>query len=257
MRSNGLTASAYTPIADLEPLVADALLADLREQGVAAYTKPVESSTTTGFDRPEFRVGVKDRLYVDTAASQRVCQLLARHGPDLDAANDDLTWAQIVATFDQPVAPGTAAWPAQEDIDTEPTRDDGPAAASPPTTDVSSGAPEGGFDVGRNTDSGRRDRRRSDRFPAGDRPKDPDAAEHFVPAAPPPLPKLEPHKQLAWLGLVGGPLLLVIAALFTVTLPTWLSLLAVAGFVGGFVTLIATMDDSTDEDRDSDDGAVV
>ena len=75
--------------------------------------------------------------------------------------------------------------------------------------------------------------------------------------APPPLPKLDPHKQVAWLGLVGGPLLLVIAALFTVALPAWLSFLAVAGFVGGFVTLIATMDDRTDEDRDSDDGAVV
>jgi hypothetical protein len=257
MRSNGLTASAYTPIADLEPLVADALLADLRVQGVAAYTKPVESSATPGFDRPEFRVSVKDRLYVDTTASRRVCQLLALQSPDLDAANDDLTWAQIVATFDQPVAPGTAAWPPQEDIDTQPGRDTGPAATSPPATDISAGAPAGDVDVGRDTDSGRRDRRRSDRHPGSDPPKDADATEHFVPPAPPPLPRLDPHKQVAWLGLVGGPLLLVIAALFTVALPAWLSFLAVAGFVGGFVTLIATMDDRTDEDRDSDDGAVV
>lgn len=243
MRSNGLTAQAYTPVADLEPQVADALLADLRVQGVAAYTKPVESSTTAGFDRPEFRVGVKDRLYVDTAALRRVRQLVALQESDLNVTNDDLTWAQIVATFDQPVPPGAATWPPQEDIDW--------SAQVPDATARTAGAPASG------------PHRWDDDAESGDRygregPGDSfDGRDHFVPAAPPPLPRLEPHQQVAWLGLLGGPLLLLIAALFTVVLPTWLSLLAVAGFVGGFITLVATMDDRTDQDRDSDDGAVV
>ncbi len=256
MRSNGLTASAYTPIADLDPPVADALLAELREQGVAAYTKPVESSSTTGFDRPEFCVSVKDRLYVDTAASREVRQLVAGQGRDLEVNNDDLTWAQIVATFDQPVPPGKAVWPAQEDVDSQ-VRDDSdtsaPTSSVRPTPSAETPAVDAG--VEENNDPGRRDRRRGDRW-SHHSTGDLDPADHFVPAAPPPLPKLDPHKQLAWLGLAGGPLLLLFAALFTVALPTWVALLAVAGFVAGFITLVATLDGRS-EDRGSDDGAVV
>lgn len=243
MRSNGLNAPAYTPVADLAPQVADAVLADLRAQGVAAYAKPVESSSTTGFDRPEFRVSVKDRLYVDTTASLQVRQLIALRDPGLDIDNEDLTWAQIVATFDQPVPPGSAVWPAQEDVGDDAPRASGAPAAEAPTPHA---RPSWHNDLG-SSDHQRRNE-----------PADPlDAKEHFVPDPPPPLPRLEPHKQLAWLGLVGGPLLLMVAALFTIVLPTWLSLLAVAGFVGGFLTLVVTMDSRADEDRDSDDGAVV
>ena len=43
MRSNGLTAATYTPVADLDPAVAETLLDDLKSQGVAAYAKPVEA----------------------------------------------------------------------------------------------------------------------------------------------------------------------------------------------------------------------
>lgn len=245
MRSNGLTAPAYTPVADLDPQVADAVLADLRTQGVAAYAKPVESPSTMGFDRPEFGVSVKDRLYVDTTASRRVRQLIARQDPGLVVDNDDLTWAQIVATFDQPVTPGSAAWPAQEDLD-----DDAAHASAP--TDAPTAAPTPPARPEWDDDVGPSDRQRRNE------PTDPlDIREHFVPDPPPPLPRLDPHKQLAWLGLAGGPLLLLIAALFTVALPPWLTFLAVAGFVVGFLTLIVTMDSRTDEDRDSDDGAVV
>lgn len=245
MRSNGLTAPAYTPVADLEPQVADALLADLREQGVAAYTKPVESSSTIGFDRPEFRTSVKDRLYVDSAASHQVRQLIAAlQGEDLDGRNDDLTWAQIVATFDQPVDPGRAVWPAQEDI---------AGSAQTSTADANRSADAPGS-------AGPAQWERSEPIAREGAVEPADLVEpkeHFVPPAPPPLPRLDPAKQVAWLGLIGGPLLLLVAALFTIALPTWVSLLAVAGFVGGFIALVATMDDRSDEDRDSDDGAVV
>lgn len=243
MRSNGLTAPAYTPVADLEPQVADALLADLRVQGVAAYTKPVESSSTMGFDRPEFRTSVKDRLYVDSAAAPEVRQLIALQGADLESRNDDLTWEQIVATFDQPVSRESAGWPAQEDIDTS-AQASGVDSHSLPEASTASPAEW--------------DRWRQPAPEDRDESDDPfEVKEHFVPPPPPPLPRLDPAKQLAWLGLIGGPLLLLVAALFTIALPTWVSLLAVAGFVGGFIMLIATMDDSSDEDRDSDDGAVV
>ena len=37
MRGNGLSAEAYVAVADLDPGTADALLAALRDRGVAAY----------------------------------------------------------------------------------------------------------------------------------------------------------------------------------------------------------------------------
>ena len=116
MRSNGLTAATYTPIADLNPQLADALLADLKQRGVAAYTKPVESSTAAGFDRPEYRHGVKDRLYVDTAASDEVRAVLAAHDPDLVDTNDDLAWEQIVAGFDRASGADVHPWPENENV---------------------------------------------------------------------------------------------------------------------------------------------
>jgi hypothetical protein len=70
------------------------------------------------------------------------------------------------------------------------------------------------------------------------------------------LPVLEPWQQLAWVGVVGGPLLLLVAVLFSISLPTWMTLLAVGGFIGGFVTLVARMD-SGDTDDDPGNGAVV
>jgi hypothetical protein len=45
--------------------------------------------------------------------------------------------------------------------------------------------------------------------------------------------------------------------LFSVALPTWVSMAAVAGFIGGFVTLVANMRDHDDSEDDPDNGAVV
>ena len=232
MRSNGLTARAYSPVADLDPQVAEALLGDLGRRGVAAYTKPVETSTTTGFDVAEFRVAIKDRLYVDATAYADVRKLIASTAPQSDLDNDDLTWAQIIAGYDAPVAASTP-WPARENLGHDP-------AADPEDEQPS-------------------------QWQALHRPgvqplPGPDAAladDAFIPPEPPPLPHLDPHKQLAWIGLAGGPLLLLIAGLFALTLPVWLSLAAVFGFVGGFLTLVATMDDRSGSDGGSDDGAVI
>src|SRR5262249_4924621 len=116
MRSNGLTAATYTPVADLDPAVAETLLEDLRAQGVAAYAKPVESTSAGGFDRPEFRVGVKERLYVDSSAAAKVRELIASVDPELLAANEDLTWAQLVAGYDRPLDDSIAPWPVDEDL---------------------------------------------------------------------------------------------------------------------------------------------
>lgn len=77
---------------------------------------------------------------------------------------------------------------------------------------------------------------------------------HFVPPAAPPVPRGDLVSRLAWAGLIGGPVLLLLAAVLTLGLPTEVLALCVGAFVGGLVTLIVRM-----KDRGSgpDDGAVI
>lgn len=277
MRSNGLVASAYTPIADLDPRVASSLLDDLAALGVAAYTKPVEPSTSVGFERSDFRISVRDRLYVDVAASAQVRALVAAQDQDLVYQSDDLAWARLVADFDLPLESPVAPWPTQEDIDVPPLAP-GASSADDDTTSHE-GFPftdrrrqgNGWTNVGRplplpspEPDSladppapASPRRRRSDQDLSAQQPRMTDDEDLFVPDPPPPLPKVAAHKQLAWVGLIGGPALLLLAALLQLTLPGWVTVPAVAGFIGGFITLVATMEDRNDGDWSSGNGAVV
>lgn len=257
MRTNGLTAATYTPVADLQPQVAEILLADLATQGVAAYTKPVEATSTSGFDRPEFTNGVKDRLYVDTGAADRVRDLINERDPGLLDANEDLTWAQLVAGFDQPVQDVVARWPVVEDLQPTDARvvdeRDLPVADEEPRRQLRRWGSRNDADGdGTGFDDDFLDATRPSRHDDDD-----DDVEHFVPEPPPPLPKLPPFKQIAWACLIGGPLLLIVRAMFGMVLPSYVVGLAVVGFIGGFVTLVATMGDDNDDDWDPNGGAVV
>ena len=80
---------------------------------------------------------------------------------------------------------------------------------------------------------------------------------HFVPPEPPPLPRLEPRRKLAWIGLFGAPLMMLVAVVFGWHYPGWLSFLLVSGFVGGFGYLVATMPRNRDDDGSGDNGAIV
>ena len=82
-------------------------------------------------------------------------------------------------------------------------------------------------------------------------PADPD--EHFVPPAPPPLPKPPPARLFAWLGLFGVPTFVLITLMAGIGLPSWLGLFLMGWFVGGFVFLVASMKPGPGED--TDDGA--
>ncbi|MEU9790937.1 hypothetical protein AB0E27_09920 [Streptomyces sparsogenes] len=80
---------------------------------------------------------------------------------------------------------------------------------------------------------------------------------HFVPPEPPPLPESDTTARFAWLGVLGGPLLLLGVVLFQVELTWWLTTLGVGGFLGGFTTLVLRMKDDDEEDDDPGRGAVV
>lgn len=68
-----------------------------------------------------------------------------------------------------------------------------------------------------------------------------DLEDRFVPPPPPPLPHTTPDRYAAWGGVLGAPVMLVLALLLGVQLPTWLAGLMVVGFVGGFVYLVFQM----------------
>ena len=80
-----------------------------------------------------------------------------------------------------------------------------------------------------------------------------DTEEHFVPPPPPPLPKPPPARLLAWLGLFGVPTFVLVTLVAGISLPSWLGLLLMGWFVGGFVFLVASM--KPDPGGGSDDGA--
>ena len=86
-------------------------------------------------------------------------------------------------------------------------------------------------------------------------PAPPDPEDHYVPPPPPPLPRPAPPRLLAWFGLFGVPTLVLICLVADVNLPTWMGLVLMVWFVGGFVYLVASMRPRASDDYD--DGAVL
>ncbi|WP_320775167.1 hypothetical protein [Streptomyces sp. CRN 30] len=86
---------------------------------------------------------------------------------------------------------------------------------------------------------------------------DEDGEGHFVPPEPPPLPAADTTAKFAWLGVVGGPLLLLLAVLLGWHMTWWLATLGIGGFLGGFATLVLRMQDDDEENDDPGRGAVV
>jgi hypothetical protein len=80
-------------------------------------------------------------------------------------------------------------------------------------------------------------------------------ADAFVPPEPPPLPRGDAFTMLAWAGVIVGPIFLLLSVIAWQDAPRILVLTALGGFVGGFVTLVARMPKTRDDD--DDDGAVV
>ncbi|MFF3728961.1 hypothetical protein ACFYXM_01165 [Streptomyces sp. NPDC002476] len=80
---------------------------------------------------------------------------------------------------------------------------------------------------------------------------------HFVPPEPPPLPEADVTAKFAWLAVVGGPVLMLLAVLLRWEITWWLGTVCVGGFVGGFITLVARMGDDDEDEDDPGRGAVV
>ncbi|MFJ3668371.1 hypothetical protein ACIPSE_18205 [Streptomyces sp. NPDC090106] len=86
---------------------------------------------------------------------------------------------------------------------------------------------------------------------------DEDDEGHFVPPEPPPLPEADTTAKFAWLAVIGGPLLLLLAILLGWEMTWWLTTVGIGGFLGGFATLVVRMRTDDEDDGDPGRGAVV
>lgn len=279
IRDNGLFADSYLPIADLDPRMANAALDALRDAGIAAYAK-----ASPGIPGPYLDVHLpvrpSDRLFVDAAAASSARSVLAgllpgEHGwvpvadsggttqvpaevvgatgsrgtgePDLDRA-----WEQIVAGFDAATTDPVRRWPAEEDVSP------GGEPGGEPTDEQDGGWRDGRVIRRVDTGDGPGAAQQEEDDGAGTGTDAATADEgHYIPPEPPPLPEVEPITRLAWIGLLGGPALLLVAAVLGWQLAGPIAFLAVGAFVAGFGTLVTRMKDRPPTDLGGDDGAVL
>jgi len=232
-RDNGLHATSYARVVDVDSPVVDGLLDRLRDEDIAAYVAPAPGPRGPYGDTV-LPVTPRDSVYVDASRRDHARAVIDHY---LEEIREELAWASLVAGFDDPGEDEVPRWPASEDVPTEAGTD--PASSGrvlrPAETTV-------GFEELRDV--------------VGDVPRD-DPDDHFQPPTPPPLPLPDTISRAAWAALLGGPLFLIIATIFRLDVSGWAGLLALGAFVGGFVTLVARMEDRPPNDLGGDDGAVV
>ncbi len=123
--------------------------------------------------------------------------------------SESQAWELIVANYGDPVLPAT------------PGRDEHPAGSgrterdSPPATET----PD----------------------PVAEREERWEQATGFTPPTPPPLPRPSLPRLVAWVGVLGVPLFLLVSLFAGLELPRILLGVASGWFVGGFMFLVATM----------------
>nr|WP_202885582.1 hypothetical protein [Kribbella sandramycini] len=232
MRHNGLTAETFASAGAIAPALVEPLLLSLGEAEIAAYVKsPSEVRTTEEAAGDPVPEGMEE-LFVDAGQVDQARPVISR-------TTEDVEWKLLVEQFNQPSAPGhdggespVPRWPVSEDVDEK----------YEPLIDVPAGLAV-------------RDEPEEEEPERPARPVD-DPRDHYIPPDPPRGPRLDWISRAAWLGLLGGPLLLILAAVLDFG-TGWITTLGVVGFVGGFLTLVIRMGDRLPQDDTPDDGAVV
>ncbi|MFD8982905.1 hypothetical protein [Streptomyces sp. NPDC059564] len=175
--------------------------------------------------------------------------------PPLD---EEAAWAAIVAGYGQepPDPPGARPFRPienlmlpEEDVKPVPPAVEPPPEPEPPAlgSSITFAPGVGGGTAAPTPEPGPRDHTPAE-------PKDDEG--HFVPPEPE-LPPADTTAKFAWLAVVGGPVLLLLAVLLQWDMTWWLTTLGIGGFLGGFATLIARMSHGDDDDDDPGRGAVV
>jgi hypothetical protein len=287
-RSNGLRASAYAVLLEIEESLGDPMLAALAARDIAAYVEPVPGPG--GSTRLALYVDVLQRAPAgvvlagltpamagdppadgeppQAAPAEPPIRRISRDtsGPgddDRDDGADEAAFAALVEAFHR--APDERTWPDAEDL---------PSGASPPPGTV---GPVGGTALPADTvlpapplpprhpakkwdPKTDGERRRPPSPPAShgpvDGPGDPaDDEGHYIP---PPLPRLEPSPfatRWALIGLMIGLALLLVPTLLDLGHRTSLDIAGVLFVLGSGAVLVSRLRDRSPDDPD--DGAVV
>ncbi|TYP88373.1 hypothetical protein [Blastococcus xanthinilyticus] len=217
-RDNGLDATLWSPLRDVDPRVGEHLLDVLQAAGIPAYLEP--AADVAPYTRSVFLPSPpSDRLFVDRTRSAEARGLVDQYAdehpaeprvvrrPPGPALDEDAEWRRIVAAFEaEHGRPAVGASPAE--------------VLPPAPAEV----------------------------PILDRPE-----EHYEPPPPPPLPVPAPAALYAVLLVAAG--ILLIGAPSALGLSDDVGLvLGLAVVVGGVAVLVSRMRDRSD---DGDDGAVV
>lgn len=86
-------------------------------------------------------------------------------------------------------------------------------------------------------------------------PEREDPEDRFEPPEPPPLPRMDLVTRLAWVGALGGPLLLFAGVLLPGVVSSTAVTLGIVAFVAGFLTLVLRHPNEPEDGWD--DGSVV
>ncbi|RBY88884.1 hypothetical protein DQ244_13860 [Blastococcus sp. TBT05-19] len=217
-RDNGLDATLWFPLRDVDPRVGEHLLDVLEAVGIAAYLEP--SADVGPYTREvSLPSPPSDRLFVDRSRREEARGVVDQHADEHPASprpvaraprrevDEDAEWQRIVAAFE--AEHGRTVVGEQ------------PSDAPPPVPHE---------------------------VPVLDRPD-----EHYEPPTPPPLPVPAPAALYALLLVAAGVLLIGVPSVLGLSADVGL-VLGVAVVAGGVAMLVARMRDRSD---DGDDGAVV
>ncbi|MHA7180515.1 hypothetical protein ACX80J_10395 [Arthrobacter sp. MDB2-24] len=175
-------------------------------------------------------------------------------GQEPNESTDDEVWQDLVARLE-----GTSA---------DPPAPNASGASAAGRTDPDGGAGRGRTDArgesGASGADGPTDRERADAIfrnqpfhlggPRDSAPIEPEDDEGFIPEEPPPLGSGDPLTVLAWIGAAGGPILLLLFAMFWRNAPLAATLGVLAVFLAGAGYLVTKLPKNRDI---GDDGAEV
>lgn len=244
MSTSGLPAAAYAKLVDVDPPVVEHVLDLLGRAQIPAYAEPLVGETgpyrdVRAPDRPTTRIYVERTRLADARAAiaNSLPPLNAEFHADAAARADaddmrrassdriDAAWEDIVAGFhtaEPPERPGIEGSGLSARLVREHTQPPEPTPVAPGPRDYAL-------------------------------PDDLEDDEGFTPPPPPPMPRpRDRFDALAWIGVIGGPLAIILA--FVLGLGGWVAAAGFAAFTAGFATLIARSPDHRDH---GDDGAVV
>jgi hypothetical protein len=288
-RDNGLGATDWGALVDLDPRLSEALLDRLHDVGVAAYVEPAPGAVDTVSRAVALPKRPLDRLWVDATRAEQARAVVAAEVADLTAllAEDDpgatahglvqpvprTAATKVLAPPPLPGPPATVARSADDVAsaggDTDEvweqivaawaTESEAPVPPWPVSEDVDETPPSPADDVS----TARRLRRRSDPIEPDDALPawlEPDALDddgHYVPPAPPPVPTFRRQTVGALVALTVGLILVFAPNLVGQVQSVGLGVVGIALMLGGAGALVWHMRDAPPTDSGPDDGAVV